>query len=286
MKLIADDGPRSLAIEAYFAPIHDRDVTVVFLERFVAKYNRQDIPGLDDVLAHAPSGKPVIMFGWLEPRMTRYADDSRWHAALGYPNVVFRRLPEGLDDLVGAYEEAAGKNRPADPLAIALLGTQMEQLEVQMLHHNLDSALRRPEQMVDWLERARKQFGNKTEDELVETVRRENEKNKAAGKFSGETFPDTCIDVEGTLFGKDGHFRPAVLADAVAQANGNPITIWTAGDLLVMRNALRTSGVPYKLIPKQLLAGATVGTVVDDLPEAEFRERYGVNYDRYVQVGP
>jgi hypothetical protein len=286
MKLIADDGPRSLELEAYFAPIHNRDVTVVFLERLAKNYNRQEIPGLDDVLAVAPSGAPVIMLGWMEPRMTRYADDSRWHAALGYPNVVFRRLPEGLDDLVGAYEEAAGKSRPADPLAIALLGTQMTQLEVQMLHHNLDYALRHPEQMIDWLERARKQFGNKTEDELVETVRRENEKNKTIGIFSGKTFPDICIDVEGTLFDAEGQFRPDVLATAVAEANGNPITIWTGGDLLVMRNALRTSGVPYKLIPKQLLARSTVGTVIDDLPEAEFRERYGVSYNHYVRVGP
>jgi hypothetical protein len=200
--------------------------------------------------------------------------------------VVFRQLPEGLEDLVGAFKEASDRNRKPDPLAIALLTIKIAQSEVQVLHHDLHYAEQDPETMPAWLKRAQRHFADKPEADLVEAVKQAHRECKTAGKFSGEIFPDTCVDVEGTLFDSNGVFRPDVLARAVTEANGQPITIWTGGDLVAVRKMLRDARVPYKLVPKELMAGATVGNVIDDMPEAEFRETYGIHYGHYTQIAP
>lgn len=284
MKIFADDEQGTETIDALVTSIRDSNAMVVFLERKTGYSNRQDIAGLNDVLTHAPSGTPIIMLGWMSPTMSHYANDPRWHAALGYPNVVFRRLPEGLNDLNNAFEEATGKNRPADPLAIALLTVKTTQTAARVLHHDLSYAERSSEGMAEWLERARKQFGEKTEVELIETVGRVRSEEATEGQLAGKAFPDTCVDVEGTLFDYNGTFQPTVLENAIAQAHGQPITIWTDGDMNATRKILREHRVPYKLVSKQALAGATVDSVIDNLPEAEFREAYNVRYNHYTQV--
>ena len=283
MQIFTDDGSTG-EIEKVFAPIKDRDGAVVFLERKTAGRRRQELPGLDDALIHAPSGIPIVMLAW--PSSVMFADDPRWHASLGYPNVVFRRLPEGLAEIATALDEATKKERPADPLAIALLGTQILQEELGILHHDLDSAQRSTERMAAWLERARKHLGYKTQKELVEIVTRPQESFASARQFEGQKFSDVCIDVEGTLFTKDGDFRATVLGDAEERAKleGRPITIWTGGNLENARKKIRDVGIPYKIIPKEILEGATVGHVIDDCPEPIFREEYDICFGTYQHI--
>jgi hypothetical protein len=122
MQIFADDGPMG-EIEKMLAPIKDREGVIVFVERQIEHHFRQECLGLDDVLAHAPSGVPIVMLAWQSPHML--ADDPRWHAALGYPNVLFQRLPEGLVEIVAGLKEAAERKRTPDPLAIALLGAKV-----------------------------------------------------------------------------------------------------------------------------------------------------------------
>ncbi len=284
MKIIPSDSALAKTIEAICNDIHQRDGVVVFLEHKKSGFNLQDIPGLDDVLEHARTGVPVVMLGWLDATIEQYARDSRWHAALGYPNVVFRRLPEAIDEIAGTMNEAIGHGRPADPLAIAALTAKAVDDTARNLEHFLGYAKDDPERMAQWLDRARSQFGGKTDDEIITILAQVRQMGTVPGQFAGQVFPDTCVDVEGTLFGSDGAFRPNVLEDAVRQANGNPITVWTGGDVKAARKMLLEVKVPYKLLPKQMLAGATVKNVFDDLAEEEFRERYNVRYERYIRV--
>ena len=104
MQIIADDGPLGEVMEKAFAPLSEREGTIIFVEHAVKGGFRQELAGLDDTLDHAPSGTPIVMLAWQSPLML--ADDPRLHAALGYPNVVFRRLPEGIVDIMAAVEEA------------------------------------------------------------------------------------------------------------------------------------------------------------------------------------
>ena len=288
MKFIADDGPHGgEVIEKLLVSISDRDAVVVLLERAAANAHRQDITGLDDALVHAPSGIPMIMLGWFSPTMLKYAEDPRWHAALGYPNVVFRRLPEGLEGIAAALEEATEKKRPADPLAIALLTAKTVERETGILQHDLYHVEKvGGERMARWEERARKLFGDKSQAELIEAVKQSHEGLRTDGQFAGQVFPDVCIDVEGTLFVGDGAFRESTLARARERASleSRPITVWTGGDMETARKMIRAAGIPYKLVSKQILRGAAVGVVFDDMPREAFSKEYGVSCTDYEQV--
>jgi len=284
MLVFADEEERPLGrIAEMLAPIEDRDAVVVFIERKKKLGFRQECHGFDDVLAHAPSGVPVVMLGWQSP--LAYADDPRWHAALGYPNVLFKKLPDGLVEIIAGINEATKQERTPDPLAIALLGAKVFAQEMSILNHDLWSAERSPEKMVLWLERARKQLGNKTQEECIAIVKQPRKEEDTPGQFAGQVFHDVCVDVEGTLFTEDCIFRPSVLAFAELFAmNGRPITIWTGGDLSNAKELLRKADIPYKLAAKQLFRGATVGIVIDDMPAEAFYNEYGINYGEYRQV--
>lgn len=287
MRVIADDGLHGgEVIEKWLTSINDRDAVIVLLERKTGNAHRQEIPGLNDALAHAPSGIPVVMLGWLSPTMPKYAEDPRWHAVLGYPNVVFRRLPEGLEGIAAALEEATEQKRPADPLAIALLTAKTVEREIGILQHDLHHAEKvGGERMAQWEEHARKLFGDKTQAEFIEAVRSRRDEN-TAGQFAGQTFPDVCVDVEGTLFTSDGAFRENTFSRAqkLASREKRPITVWTGGSIETARTMIRKAGIPCKLVSKQLLRGATVGVVVDDLPHEVFSKEYGIDSADYEQV--
>jgi hypothetical protein len=285
MQIIADDGPLGTFMEQAFAALGDRDGVIVFVERAVKGGFRQDLVGLNDALDHAPSGMPIVMLAWQSPFMI--ADDPRLHAALGYSNVVFRRLPEGIVEVMAAVEEAAERKRIPDPLAIALLTAENAKRDVQILQHDLHSAeTNGGERMALWEERARGVFGDKPQAELIKAVKQARQDDIVAGQFAGKTFPDVCIDVEGTLFTTEGEFREDVLtrAQELASAEGRPITIWTGGDLEAAKKMVRKAGIPHKLASKHLFRGATIGIAFDDMPHEAFSETYGVGYGNYQQV--
>ena len=90
MEIIADEGIRGLIQQ--LVGDSTAEAVVVQLEKADEGGGcRSRVSGLDDVLARAVSGIPIIMLGWQTPTM--YGRDSRWRTAMGYPNVVFRRLP-------------------------------------------------------------------------------------------------------------------------------------------------------------------------------------------------
>lgn len=286
MIVIADEPiNRALpeTIEQMLAPVSDSDALVIFVERTDRRNARQACIGLDDALRNAPDGKPIIMLGWFSP--LHHADNPRWHAAMGHPNVAFRRLPVDKNEILSGLEEASAEKRAADPLAIALLGAVSFQREMGILQHDLHHAEQSADRMVAWEERARKHLGDKPQAELIEIVKRARPQDDALGQFDGREFPDVCVDVEGTLFNEQREFRPDVLARARELAEGRPITIWTGGDLKTAREMVRKASIPYKLVAKQQLRGATVGIVVDDLPKEEFSKTYGIGHSKeYVRV--
>ena len=284
MKIIADDSPLGEVIEKAFAPLSERTGIIVFVEHAVKNGLRQDLHGLDDTLVHAPSGIPIVMLAWQSQLMI--ADDPRLHAALGYTNVVLRQLPEGVVDIMAALDEAGEKKRMPDPLAIALLTAEDTKRDIGILQHDLHSAeTNGGERMVQWETRARKVFGEKSQAELIELVKQPR-KEEGVDQFAGQTFPDVCVDVEGTLFTDEGIFRQDVLgfAELLAKPDGRPITIWTGGDLEAVRKMVRKAGIPHKLVSKHMLRGASVGIIVDDLPSEAFSREYGIGFESYRQI--
>jgi len=66
---------------------------------------------LAGIAAGAFPDRPVVMLGWQTPKM--YAEDSRWAGVISMPNVVFRRLPEGIPELAEALREGRAKLTPS-----------------------------------------------------------------------------------------------------------------------------------------------------------------------------
>jgi hypothetical protein len=104
------------------------------------------------------------------------------------------------------------------------------------------------------------------------------------GPFAGRTFPDVCVDVEGTILDPEGQVRSDVLALAQEKASGGPITVWTGGDVQSLSKQLWRAGILYKVVSKQAMRGASVRIAIDDQAEVDFNKAYGVGCEEYVQV--
>ena len=53
----------------------------------------------------------------------------------------------------------------------------------------------------------------------------ENAERNFESQFVDQSFPDVCVDIEGTLLASDGTFHSEIIALAKEKANGGPITI-------------------------------------------------------------
>ncbi len=283
MKIFADSGIEKVLTDL-FSQIGDQDVNIVQLEQARAGVHLQDVIGLDDTLDVAKNGTPVVMLGWMTPKMYIDRKPQEWFAVMGYPNVMFRRLPATLEDVVSAVEEVKVGSRQPDPLAIALLGVDQTNTTIRVLHHDLLSAERDAERMIRWVERAQAVFGDKPEAELVSLAKVAGKAGGLPSALAGQGFPDVCVDVEGTLLTSDGQIRSEVLALAEEKANGGPITVWTGGNIYDLTKQLRDAGVLHKIASKHTMKGATVRVVIDDQPEDAFKSDYGVSYGEYIQV--
>jgi len=284
MKIFADQKIGEL-LATLFSQIGDQNFYVVQLEQKLTPYdNLQDVAGLSIVLEIAKEGLPVVMLGWQTAEMYIDRKGQEWHAAMAYPNVMLRRLPALPEDLMSAIEEVAVGSRQPDPLAIALLTAKQTQDTIGVLNHDLSSARRDTDRMVQWEEKARGVFGDQPQAELISLVESAKSTREIKSQFAGQKFPDVCVDVEGTLLTSDGQLRPEVLALVKEKANGGPITIWTGGDVHALSKQLHKAGVFYKITSKSTMKGATVRVVIDDQPEATFKSDYGIGHEEYIQV--
>lgn len=283
MQILAEEGIAEV-LGKMFSDLNDQTFAVVQLEPALPGYNRQDIHGLDTTLEIADKGFPIVMLGWLTPAMYIDKKPAQWFAANGYPNVIFLRLPPTSEEVLVAIEKVKTGNRPSDPLAIALLGMAENSSAIGILHHDLSSAQRDVNRMVEWKKRARKVFGDKNQAELISLVTEAAQTRHSSGKLAGQKFPDVCIDVEGTILTADGQIRSEVLALAKEKAQGGPITVWTGGDLYKLSKQLLSAGVLYKIVSKETMRGAAVRVVIDDQPEAIFKSEREIDYEEYIQV--
>lgn len=293
MQIVAEDSLKE-GLEKNYASFADQNFCLVQLEQKQHQTDlRQQLVGLDIALGLVEQNRdPIIIFGFLSPEMCIQQRPREWFALMGYPHVVYGRIPETLrpEGLQKAIDEVRAGVRQPDPLAIALLHTTQREDTIGILRHDLCHAQRDENRMKQWEETARGIFGEKTRDELialVETIFPD--RNIEKQPFAGRKFPDVCVDMEGTLFDGDGNFRPEILSLAEEKANSGPITIWTGGNIngaLVRerKKRLYRESVCYKIIAKQTLSGAGVKVVIDDMPEWEFQATYSIRYEEYIQV--
>jgi hypothetical protein len=287
MQILAEEGIKN-TLGAMFSGLSDKVFYVVQLEPALPGYNRQDIHGLDNALEVAHTGIPVVMLGWLTPAMYIDKKADKWFAVNGYPNVVFLRLPATSEEVLAALEKIESDERAgdqfSDPLAIDLLGVAEQSSTIGILHHDIHSAQRDANRMIEWEKKAKKIFGDKDQTELISLVNEAVKTRHAPGKLAGNKYPDVCIDVEGTILTADGQIRYEAIALAQSRAGSGPITIWTGGNTYELSKQLRKAGILHKIVSKETMRGAAVRLVIDDQPEEAFKSQYGIDYEEYIQV--
>lgn len=242
------------------------------------------LAGLDDALAAATDGRPVVMVSSRE-----HYEDPRWHAALGHPNVAFRRHPASREAIIEAFEEAVSKKRPADPLAIHVWRVRRQDQSLLTLRYELYSARKAGDDAVRrWESEARRILGDLPSEDLVARVTASRVPGRAALfdeiVFPSEEYPDVCVDFLRTLC-EGTSVREEVRALVEARSRTRPITIWTGGDLRYAEGILRQNGIPWKIIPRPVTSEINVAVIIDDLPEEDFRMQQPlVRFGEYIQV--
>ncbi len=217
--------------------------------------------------------------------LTFLATRKHFHEAMADPRVLFIRLPFSAEDLRQALKDYETNPRPADELAKHLGHIKRTNNALSMLQHDGRYLVDLPaddSRKKHWLDKANVTLGDGSFDELWAKLK--GQVPSVSSSLSGMTFPDVCVDIEGTLFTPEGVLRTEVLETVKAYETTNPITVWTGGDIEKLDKLLRRNNILWKVLPKEALRGATVEIIIDDLPQTEFFEQYGVNCATYIQV--
>lgn len=112
MRKIISDPEISAALEKTLAATGvEDDYVVVDLGQPDRGGLRQTAANLTEVpiIAATYPDTPIIAVGF--ENRERYVSDPRWRKIEGLPNVVFRNLPLGKDDLISAIAEARNRLR-------------------------------------------------------------------------------------------------------------------------------------------------------------------------------
>lgn len=283
INIITDETMRGM-LQATVEKLFDgsqEDFSIVMLEMKDDVGRLATLVGLNKALEIAPEGKPVIMISIMPEG--RLANDPRWQAAMGYPNVVFA-------DAIGIYQalplklkEAKEAKRPKDELAIELVGKKMVQDELVILSHDLYHVRNGNKDQAPWLERAKKVFGDLPFEELAQKV--ESGEKPQSSTFSGRYLDGVFCDVEGALV-QNGQVNQELKAELETKSQEKPITIWTDGDIKELSPVLRQAGIIWKIVPKCEFAGARVTEAYDDLSPEEFKGKTNIEVLDYHQVSP
>lgn len=280
----------------------DREVEIVWAEMGAGK--RAAELGLDYAIAEARNPNKAIV---LCSMMGDYiANEGRFQAAMGYPNVSYCEMTTLTYDVEAKVAEAIGGKRPKDELAIELANAKMEQSMVARLKHDLNNVRRPgsgPEAKTKWLADAISHYGQDMANKILHAVgappvaddeavfedlayRVDNaDKAKVESKFVGKELPGIFVDVEGTLLIKDGKgnevVNMALVEKLQERAQTVPITVWTDTKIDYIKRPLREAGVLWKIVPKEYFKGCFPEEVVDDLSEVEFVAKYEIRPKKF-----
>lgn len=287
---VMGDEPLKSALEATVAGM-EGDAVVIYAEMLTEqKRLRTNYAGLEIALEQAQEGTPVVLLAMSYASML--AAHPEFHLLMSYPHVQLNDAICGAEEIRNAVVRAMNAVRPNDELARkAFALPQMQPSELGGIRHDLGHAQRADEgsaqrQTMDdrWMPRAKKLFGDLSREDLIAAIEAADQPDESYAPLRGQDFADVCCDAEGTLITASGEINPDVRQILDEAAPHRPITIWTGGDLKAVEQKVRKAGIPYKVLPKQLLRGAQVAEAYDDMTQEDFFQQYGVVVVQYHQI--
>lgn len=237
---------------------------------------------LNRVLEMAKEGKPIVMTSVEGER--RLANNLRWQGAIGYPNVAFCDALHLGARVADAFSAAEEQKRPKDELAIELAHFDLKQDALGVLKHDLEHVISGRRDREEWLDKARRIFGDLPFEELTIKVK-ETEGKYLPALFEGRDLSGVFADIEGTII-QGGQINTALLGELSRRSQEKPITIWTDGDIEQYQRVLREQGILWKILPKQIFRGATVEEAYDDLNQEDFEAKYHIKAELYHNMPP
>jgi len=250
--------------------------------------NRSKELGLDYAMAKANDPNTAILLCTLMG--DNIANNGRFQAAIGHPNVAYCDMIKIVDNLESKITEAIEGKRPKDELAIRLATHEMDQTLLARLKHDMPHVVKdgsNPEKKTEWMENARLLFSLPPAATLEEMLEKVNttEKTGPESEFKGLSLPGVFVDVEGTLLVKDEGGNEVVNMPLVEKlqerAKTSPITIWTDTKIDYIKGPLRNAGILWKIVPKEYFKGCIPEEVVDDLSQAEFEAKYEISPKKF-----
>ena len=141
------------------------------------------------------------------------------------------------------------------------------------------------EKLQQFLEKARSKAGlTGTDDEIIFQIESWTVPEEEKGLFSGEYFPGVFCDIEGCLLRDDGINEQLAEELKKLEEAGQPITLWTGGDIKVLGQRAQSAKLPWKVVSKWTLVDSRVETVFDDETKDEFTEKYRISFEHFSQV--
>ncbi|OGY85137.1 MAG: hypothetical protein A3F54_04400 [Candidatus Kerfeldbacteria bacterium RIFCSPHIGHO2_12_FULL_48_17] len=249
----------------------------------------QDCCGLDVALEKASTGRPVILFSFLdEVYLTQ--TQPRFAALMGKKNVGFVRAPFLNQKVREMYDFFKAGLKVDDLLPQKLFELHRRDAEVARLKHGLSHAQKNSgQEMLQWLAQARAAGFMGTDHEVIADV--EAWRRKDSGLFEGQVFQGVFVDWQGTLV-QYQEAAPVLYSDIVSMAcaeagalGGRTIYICTgAADVAQVFKQSRELGLSWPVVSKNDVNGAILEVLFDNETPTKITYLYGITAQKFIQV--
>ncbi len=223
----------------------------------------------------------IVILCALEVWKFFFADDMDFSALMALPNVDFVHVLHIGDDLADKYESLALGKKKKDEAMLAICEAKVYQRQMEALQSQFLKAEMSPTQFVCWTYRARQAGLQGSEKEIIEQVR------KWSAFFprflNGRFFEGIFVDRRSLFNPYLDIIVPAQEEiEAMAQRLGFEVYVLCEDDLLSVKQALLLEGLTWAAVPKRLMGGATLHTLVDTLEAKHLLSMYSISAQNFI----
>lgn len=244
-----------------------------------------NVDQLNNIRGEVEKGTPVIFYGCSSEESLRLKGDP----AVPYfyrKNTGYYQLPFNLSDIAITYKSILDGKKIENRAAILASQTEAKRTLAGILLHDLHPGKNTTEPM----KKAQNEFDiagstEKVREKLKEIMSRKDEATPVKDLIGDEVLKGVFCDIEGTLLSSDGAVNESVLQMLEKEEGKRAVSIWTGGDTEKLQKKLYQLGVKkFPILSKYSFKGCEVEVVIDDLSQDEFKKRYGIKSQKYIQI--
>lgn len=258
------------------------DLYIVCAEyKLTEKSHHTEFKGLEIAQEYASDPlKIVILMSFLSEEQL-FSKRPDLYGLLSFKNIGFLQLPTSIPEIIAMYGVLKRGEKKEDELKRITFEIEMLDRTISILRHDLSYAQRDTERKEKWIKQAQSAGFSGTFDEMAAKV--QEWKRSTAGRFEGKTLRGIFVDFQGTIV-VNGKLNEKVLKIIKDLQSNRSLCIISDSNLGEVHSILEKLGISYPILSKFELKGATLETVIDDLPQERFRKEYEIIPQQYIQV--